>query len=496
MINFFVIDENKEFTYFFRKLLEVTYSMNNNKPAIIICHGVGCLYVHHFLVNGINEPPVDPTSRSSSAPDVTDFKSKYVKAMIAINVPWGGYFTGLYTYLNHDNEPLFRTYPVIKAVERTFSSSAYLLPSMDVFGKDVLVQTQFRNYTTESYKDIFLGLGYPNAYNMWLDGQKFSSTLPHPLVDTFVISGLGYKTMEQIVYKTAIDLSDVKNLYKRCRRRIIYGNGDGIVNLKSARRVLSWQNDPHGYKFTYTEFLAKHDDILKNTHAISHILNIVSSLKFSPDAPIGAPPGGGYNEHHEYHHEHSSGAGQEHLGGQNGQQPEPEPYPSSAHTQGQQFIGHHHYPNHDQSSILHPSTSSVSLTNDGNYSVYYHPPNTHAPPTYIGGQDPRSIEHPQITYNRRPVEETKVSPTHQENIDQKVIKVINSESNQGEKIQASAGYIMSKSSTDGASGGNNSLEQQPMAQESSIQYTAINGSNSEVTTMRTLMNVLFDSTKA
>lgn len=503
--------------------------MNNNKPAIIICHGVGCLYVHHFLVNGIEESPGQPSESQQQAqqqqpqpsikrsgegppPDEIDFKTKYVKAMIAITAPWGGYFNGLYTYLNHDNEQLFKQYPVVKAVERTFSSSAYLLPSVEVFGKDALVQTQFRNYTANDYKDVFLGLGYPNAYNMWLDGRKYSSELPHPNVDVFAMSGLGYKTMEQIVYKRAIDLSDAKNLYRRCRRRIIYGNGDGVVNLKSARRVLAWQSDPHGYKFTYTEFLAKHDDILKNTHAISHILNIVSSLKFAPDVPN--TQANTYGDHHEYHSEYSGGGG--HISGEHGQhgnghntQPEPEPFPSSAHTQGQTFVEQHHYPHHEQQSASYSSPSAnIALTNGGNYSVYYHPPNTPSPPQSFGtGQDPRSssniyIDQTNPSYSRRPIVENnhssapqviKISAQERQvksfKVDEPITpdKVI-------EKQQASAGYLSSERSNfspDSSNTNINSIDQ-PMAQESSNHLTKVDtasGNTEGTTTVRTLMNV-------
>lgn len=505
------LDENEEFKYFFKKLLEVTYSMNNNKPAIVICHGVGCLYVHHFLTNmdeqqssgesQLNQQQAPRTKRSPENVE-TDFKAKYVKAMIAITVPWGGYFNGLYSYLNHDNEQLFKSYPIIKAVERTFSSTSYLLPTMDVFGKDALIQTQFRNYTSNDYKDVFLGLGYPNAFNMYIDGLKYSSKLDHPMIDTFVISGLGYKTMESIVYKTAIDLSDTKNLYKRCRRRIIYGNGDGIVNLKSARRVLLWQNDPHGYKFTYTEFLAKHDDILKNTHAISHILNIVSSLKFAPDLP-NVPNTGG---NHEYHSEYSSGGGHhgEHHGSHgdqnaHGPHPEPEPYaPSSAHSQGQMtYVDHHRYP------------GDTALSNNGNYSLYYHPPGTPtAPISYVNSPEPpRSSSTSYIdshSYNRRPIIENNISISATERLGSNPVAIPESKSDiTSEKVQASAGYIANRSHSDpildlnNNNNNNNFIEQSMLAQESINYGSKVNVSDTmytgnETSTARTLLNVLFD----
>jgi len=276
--------DNPNFHEYFSKLIEVTYSMNQKRSVILTCHGSGCLYTHYFLKQ---QHP--------------HWKANYVKALIAIGAPWGGSFHDLYTYLDTDDDTITSTFKDVRYVERTFSSTAYLLPQPHVFAGDALIQTLFRNYSSNDYKDLFTGLGYPNAYNMWSDSYPLTSNLKHPGVDVFIMNGIGFKTMEAINYRKAIDVNDEKNTKRRTRRKIIYGNGDGKVNLKSARRCLEWQTDKFSkyYKFHYTEFLANHDNLIKETHPVSHFLNIVASLKFDHMTP--SPE---VEPHRHHHHDH------------------------------------------------------------------------------------------------------------------------------------------------------------------------------------------------
>lgn len=258
--------ENDEFFYFYKKLIEASYGTNHHKPAVLICHGSGCLYTYYFLIN----QPID-------------WKAHFVRAMVSIGTPWGGHFQGLYTYLDKDDDRMTNTIPAIRLAERTFSMAAFQLPHPTFFGTQVLVQTVFRNYTALDYRDLFSGLGYPNAYNMWVDSAKVMAEFKHPEVDVFCLSGIGFKTMESVIFKKAIDVSDEKQIKRKNRRRIIYGNGDGRVGLKSARRCLEWQNGHElGHKFHYTEFKSKHDELLKDVYPISHILNVVASLRLTP----------------------------------------------------------------------------------------------------------------------------------------------------------------------------------------------------------------------
>lgn len=228
---------------------------------MLVCHGCGCFYTYYFLMN----QPIE-------------WKAHFVRGMVSIGTPWGGLFPAMFSYLGSDDDMMTKTVPAIRYAERTFSLNAFQLPHPSYFGNEVLIQTVFRNYTAMDYRDIFAGLGYPNAYNMWVDSSKIMADFKHPEVDVFCLSGIGFKTMESVTYKKAIDVSDEKAIKKRAKRRLIYGNGDGRVNLKSARRCLQWQNN-YGHKFHYTEFSSKHDELLKDVHPVSHVLNIVASLR-------------------------------------------------------------------------------------------------------------------------------------------------------------------------------------------------------------------------
>lgn len=287
----FAPQDNSHFPEYFAKLIEVTYQMNEKRSVILTCHGAGCLYTHYFLHQ---QKP--------------EWKAHYIKGLIAIGSPWGGSFHYLYSYLDTDDDSIAHSFKDVRFVERTFSSTAYLLPQPQVFAGDALLHTMFRNYTANEYKDMFLGLGYPNAYNMWLDSYPITSKVKHPGVDVFIINGLGFKTMESVSYFKAIDVNDEKNTKKRTKRRIIYGNGDGKINLKSARRCLEWQSEKFSkyYKFHYMEFMASHDNLIKETHPVSHILNIVASLKFDHMTPVPEMmhPSQEMNHHHQHNYDH------------------------------------------------------------------------------------------------------------------------------------------------------------------------------------------------
>lgn len=109
--------------------------MNHKKSVVLLCHGCGCINTYYFLMN----QPIT-------------WKAHFVKAMIAIGTPWGGLFQGLYTYLDEDDFTMTKAIPAIRYAERTFSLNTVQLPHPSFYGKEVLIQTVFRNYTALDYR--------------------------------------------------------------------------------------------------------------------------------------------------------------------------------------------------------------------------------------------------------------------------------------------------------------------------------------------------------
>ncbi|RWS31467.1 group XV phospholipase A2-like protein [Leptotrombidium deliense] len=256
--------ENKEFIASMDDLIEKAMNSNHGKPVVIICHSLGCIYTHHYL-----------TKKDKS------WKKGFVRAMISIAAPYGGEFRILYSYLGLDDSLLVKKFPIIRIAERTFSSTALLLPSPSVFRDKVLISAPNFNYTAYNYDVFFTAIRNQIAFDMWLDSKDTLEKFEHPGVDVYCIAGVGVKTMESLdALEEALE-KDLKSKVKKLLRidhGVKYGNGDGFVNALSAARCLQWRNNLE-HNFIYNEFPLKHLDLVKHQSVIKYIMNVLTNLQ-------------------------------------------------------------------------------------------------------------------------------------------------------------------------------------------------------------------------
>lgn len=73
MIDFTLLDENKDFFVDLKVLTEETYQRNNNTPVVFIAHSMGGSMLLTFL-----------------RAQTQEWKEKHVRALVTLSAVWGG----------------------------------------------------------------------------------------------------------------------------------------------------------------------------------------------------------------------------------------------------------------------------------------------------------------------------------------------------------------------------------------------------------------------
>jgi len=231
-----------------KALVERAYRENGNERVSFICHSMGCLYGLYFLNQNTQQ-----------------WKDTYMRSMISLAGAYGGSVKAMKAYASGDNFGVIVVPSLsIRRDVRTFPSLALLLPSEELWPKDkVLVKHHDRRYTVKDYKNFFQDIAYPNGYEMWLDVRNLTSPNVAPGVEIHCLHGHKVSTIEQLDY-TMGNFPDAKP-------RVVYGDGDGTVNLLSLQACIGWsskQKEPLYYKnFTAVD----HMTILSDKNVLDYI---------------------------------------------------------------------------------------------------------------------------------------------------------------------------------------------------------------------------------
>lgn len=234
-------------------LLIETYNTNNNTQVIIIAHSMGNPIILYWLNNYLSK----------------EQKDLYIRAFVSLAAPWGGAVKTLRLMASGDNIDVIVVKPLsARPYQRSAVSTAWLMPS-DTFWSDneILVSQPKQNYTVKDYKKFFQDISYTDGYEMRLDVEKLTYDLFAPEIEVHALYGVGVKTTESFVY--------TGNQFPDSQPNVIYGDGDGTVNIRSLLGYKRWYNDQNE-KIFFKEFKGvDHLAILKNQDAIDYILNLI-----------------------------------------------------------------------------------------------------------------------------------------------------------------------------------------------------------------------------
>ncbi|XP_055810894.1 lecithin-cholesterol acyltransferase-like 1 isoform X2 [Solanum dulcamara] len=197
-------------------LIENASNSNGGKPVILVSHSLGGLYVHQLLVRNLKS-----------------WSQKYIKHFIALSTPWGGTVVQMLTFASGYTLGLPLVNPLlVREEQRSSESNMWLLPSPKVFtSKTPLVVTPNVGYSAHDIPKFLKDIGFSQGVMPYtsrilpLVDNFSSSTFPDDQVPITCIIGCGIKTPETLLYGSDGDFDK--------RPEIVYGDGDGTVNMVS-----------------------------------------------------------------------------------------------------------------------------------------------------------------------------------------------------------------------------------------------------------------------
>ncbi|CAN6450813.1 unnamed protein product [Victoria cruziana] len=237
-------------------LIEKASSSNGGKKVILISHSLGGLWALHLL------------NRNSLA-----WRRKYVKHFIALTPPWAGTVQELIALASGYTLGLPLVNPLlVRPQQRQSESNLWLLPSPVISWHDPLVITRNRTYSASNMPEFLADIGYSEGVPPYRSRilPLMSDQLVAPLVPVTLMVGAGVATPELLVFgEDGFDKQP----------EIVYGDGDGTVNLKSMMAVVSaWEGvENQSLKVTKLHRIS-HLAILKDEFSIRKIVREVLSL--------------------------------------------------------------------------------------------------------------------------------------------------------------------------------------------------------------------------
>ncbi|TKR81569.1 hypothetical protein L596_015420 [Steinernema carpocapsae] len=245
-----------------RTRIEKTYSVNDNKPVVIVGHSLGNPVMLYFYTNVVS----------------ADWKQKFIKSHVSLGAPWAGAAQIIRMYTTGYNLNQFQVVLApgdLLPMERTLTSSAFLFPSRAVWGPtEPYASFDGKNYTVSNIGEFFEDIGYPIGmaqYN-WTQ-YKGVSTLDPPGVEIHCVYGTGVKTPEKFEWSK----NGYWSTFPKSSPTEVHGDGDGTVNLKSLQACKRWNAGNNGGKQvkTYEVSGADHIGILKEQVSMSVLKDVL-----------------------------------------------------------------------------------------------------------------------------------------------------------------------------------------------------------------------------
>ena len=189
--------------------------------------------------------------------------------MVSLAGVWGGAAKTWRVMASGDNIDIFVVEPIrVREYQRSAPSSAFLMPSDKFWSPDeVIVSRPSRNYTVKDYLQFFTDINYLTGYELHQNTKDLIYDFQAPNIELHCLYGVKYKTPERFVFLKEKDFPDTQP-------SVVYGDGDGTVNLKSLRGYERWmgkQKQP--IKFQEFEGV-EHLVTLKHPPIIDYILNL------------------------------------------------------------------------------------------------------------------------------------------------------------------------------------------------------------------------------
>lgn len=237
-------------------LIEEASLSNGGKPVILLSHSLGGLYALQLL------------NRNS-----VSWRRKFIKQLVALSAPWGGAVDELLTFASGNTLGVPLVDPLlVRDEQRSSESNLWLLPNPKLFSSSKpLVVTKNKSYSAHDIADFLMDIGFPQGvYPYKTRILPLIENISAPEVPVTCVVGTNVRTPETLFYKNG-DFDE--------RPEIVYGDGDGTVNMVSLLALESlWAEEKNqSLKVIRIEGVS-HTSILKNEAAIDKIIGEISRI--------------------------------------------------------------------------------------------------------------------------------------------------------------------------------------------------------------------------
>ncbi|KAF7052498.1 hypothetical protein CFC21_060587 [Triticum aestivum] len=242
-------------------LVESACAANDGRPAILMAHSLGGLYALQFLARA---PPA--------------WRAAHVKRLVTLSAPWGGSVQEMLTFASGNTLGVpFVDPSLIRDEQRSSESNLWLLPTPKVFGNTTLVFSQRHNrtYSAKNVTQFLNDIGFADGVEPYRTRTRpLGEVLPEPGVPVTCLVGTGVDTVESLVFgDEGFDAGPVK---------VVYGDGDGTVNLASLMGpIKAWSDSPAQVLEVVELPKVSHMGILKDKSALDQILRILDSINLN-----------------------------------------------------------------------------------------------------------------------------------------------------------------------------------------------------------------------
>ncbi|CAN6303680.1 unnamed protein product [Urochloa humidicola] len=244
-----------------RLLVESACAANGGKPAILIAHSLGGLFALQLLAR-------------SPLP----WRTAHVARLVTLSAPWGGSVQEMLTFASGNTLGVpFVDASLIRDEQRTSESNLWLLPAPRVFGNTTLVVSRGHNrsYSAKNMTQFLRDIGFEEGVEPYRSRiRPLVEALPEPGVPVTCLVGTGVDTVESLVYG--------EGGFEEPPEEVVYGDGDGTVNLASlVGPIKAWSDSPAQVVEVVELPGVSHSGILNDKSALEQIVRVVDSINLN-----------------------------------------------------------------------------------------------------------------------------------------------------------------------------------------------------------------------
>ncbi|KAL5210135.1 hypothetical protein ABZP36_005758 [Zizania latifolia] len=248
------------------KLVESACAANGGKPAILLAHSLGGLYALQMLAR--SSPP---------------WRAAHVKRLVTLSTPWGGTVQEMLTFASGNTLGVpFVDASLVRDEQRSSESNLWLLPVPRVFSNTTLVVSRHHNrsYSAKNMTQFLRDIGFPEGVEPYRARiRPLVEVLPEPGVPVTCLVGTGVDTVESLVYGN--------DGFEAGPEKVVYGDGDGTVNLASlVGAIKAWSDSPAQAVEVVELPKVSHSGILKDKSALDQILRLLDAINLNATTSI------------------------------------------------------------------------------------------------------------------------------------------------------------------------------------------------------------------